>query len=148
MVDLNSARTRDSMVTEIPLITSKTTVATALKLLREHKVPALPVMAEEGLLGLVDEKALLRLTPSEATTLDVYELREILDRMTVGRLAVPAKVTLRPDDPLDLAAALMVRGDLDVVPVVDDGWFVGLLTWSGLLAAMIGETAAIAGPAA
>jgi len=147
-VDLNTAYARDSMVTEVPLITPKTTVATALKLLREHGVPALPVMMGEGLIGLVDEKSLLRYTPSEATTLDVYELREILDRMTVGRLAVPSKVTVRPDDPLDQAATLMVRGDLDVLPVVSNGSFVGLLTWNGLLAAMIGDTAATAGPAA
>jgi acetoin utilization protein AcuB len=147
-VDLNRAYARDSMVTEVPLITPKTTVATALKLLREHRVPALPVMMEERLIGLVDEKSLLRFTPSEATTLDVYELREILDRMTVGRLAIPSKVTVRPDDPLDQVAALMVAGDLDVLPVVSNGSFVGLLTRSGLLAAMIGETAATAGSAA
>ena len=40
--------------------------------------------------GLVDEKELLRYTPSEATTLDVYELHDVLEKMTVGRIACPA----------------------------------------------------------
>jgi acetoin utilization protein AcuB len=136
-LDLGSARVRDWMTTSVPVITTKTTVATALRLLREHGLPALPVYAENGLVGLVEEKALLRLTPSEATTLDVYELHQVLDQMTVARVTVPPRATIAPEAALDEAAALVIQAGADVIPVVDQGRFLGLLTPSGLLAAVV-----------
>lgn len=139
-LDLGSDRVRDWMTTSVPVITPNTTVATALRLLREHGLPALPVCAENRLVGLVDEKALLRLTPSEATTLDVYELHSVLDRMTVSRATVPPRATVVSAAALDEAAALMIQAGEDVVAVVDEGRFLGLLTSSALLAAVVRET--------
>jgi acetoin utilization protein AcuB len=136
-LDLGSARVRDWMTVSVPTVTPKTTVATALRLLREHGLPALPVSGGSGMLGLVDEKALLRLTPSEATTLDVYELHDVLDRLTVARAAVPVRETIGPDAGLEEAAAAMLRSTTEVISVVDGERFLGLLTWPSLLAALV-----------
>jgi len=138
VLDLGSTRVRDWMTVSVPTVTPKTTVATALRLLREHGLPALPVSGEGGLLGLVGEKALLRLTPSEATTLDVYEMHDVLDRLTIARAAVPARETIGPDASLEEAAAAMLRSGIEVIPVVDGERFLGLLTWPSLLAAAVG----------
>ena len=137
-LDLGSAHVRSITITAVPVITPKTTVATALRLMREHGISTLPVCAEAGLLGLVSEKTLLRFTPSEATTLDVYELRDVLDRLTVQRATVAPRAIVAPDAGLEEAATLMVRTGADVIPVMDAGRFVGLVTWSGLLAAAVG----------
>lgn len=141
IVDLGSTLVRDYIVTS-PVITRRTTVATAMKLLREHSVPALPVWEDGRLAGLVDERALLRFTPSEATTLDIYELRDVLDKMTVARLVTPAVAALTPNTPLADAAALMLRHVAEVLPVLDAGRLVGLLTWTSLLQATVNSTAA------
>jgi acetoin utilization protein AcuB len=140
VLDLGSARVRHLMTVSVPTITPKTTVATALRLLREHGLAALPVCGEDGLLGLVDEKALLRFTPSEATTLDVYELHDVLDRLTVARATVPAPTTIGPDAGLEEAATAMLRSTAEVIPVVDGERFLGLLTWPSLLAAVVGTS--------
>ena len=140
-LDLGSVRVRDWMLVSVPVITPKTSIATALRLLREHDVPALPVSGAAGFLGLVDEKALLRLTPSEATTLDVYELHEALDRMTVARLTSPARETVAPDARLDETALLMLREGVEAIAVAQDGRVLGLLTWTSVLAAAIGAPA-------
>jgi acetoin utilization protein AcuB len=137
IVDLGSALVRDWMI-GAPIVTRRTTVATALRLLREHQVPALPVWENGLLAGLVDEKALLRFTPSEATTLDVYELREALDKMTVARAMTPA-AAVAPDTPLDKAAGLMVKDAAEALPVVETGRVVGLLTRASVLRAAAGE---------
>ncbi len=136
-VDLGSARISDRMITSVPVITPKTTIATALRLLREHGAPALPVSEGARFLGLVDERALLRLTPSEATTLDIYELRDVLDRMTVARVVTPVRATVTPDAGVDEATVLMLQEGAGVIPVVDGGRFVGLLTWTAVLAIAI-----------
>ncbi len=74
-----------------PVITPDTGVATALHLLREHNLPALPVVEGDRLLGMVYEKDLLRLAPSEATMLDAFELHAALDRLTVRRVVRPVE---------------------------------------------------------
>lgn len=142
LVDLGSTLVRDWMVGS-PVITRRTTVATALRLLREHSAPALLVWEDGRLAGLVDEKALLRLTPSEATTLDVYELREVLDKMTVARAVAPATAAVAPDTPLDRAAGLMLRDAAEALPVVETGRPVGLLTRTALLRAAVGDSASL-----
>ena len=138
-LDLRSGDVRSVMVTALPAITPKTTIATALRLMREHGMSTLPMVTVAGLLGLVNEKALLRFTPSEATTLDVYELRDVLDRLTVARATQAPRAIVAPDAGLGEAAALMLRTDADVIAVMEAGRFVGLVTWCGLLAAALGD---------
>jgi acetoin utilization protein AcuB len=137
-LDVRSVDVRRIMLTAVPVITPKTTVATALRLMREHGISDLPVSVGTGLQGLVNEKTLLRFTPSEATTLDVYELRDVLDRLTVERATVAPRAIVAPDASLDEAAALMLRSGADVIAVMEAGRFVGLVTWWGLLGAALG----------
>jgi len=135
---LGSANVRSITLTAVPVITPKTTIATALRLMREHAISTLPVSTDAGLLGVVNEKTLLRYTPSEATTLDVYELHDVLDRLTVERATVAPRAIVTPDEGLEETATLMLRTGADVIPVMEAGRFVGLVTWCGLLAAAVG----------
>ena len=122
------------LVLASPVVTVRTGVGSALRLLHEHNLPALPVVEGGRLLGLVYEKDLLRLAPSEATTLDVFELREVLDRLTVGRV-------LSRVEPLDATATLqqamlaLGRSGLEAVPVMDGERLLGVLAWPALMSA-------------
>jgi acetoin utilization protein AcuB len=118
-----------------PAVTGRTGVGTALRLMRENGQVALPLLENGRLLGLVYEKDLLRLVPSEATTLDVYELREVLDRLTVGRV-LRLVAALPPGASLEDALRHMGRESLEAVPVADGDCFLGLLTWPALLTAL------------
>jgi acetoin utilization protein AcuB len=131
MIDVRTSTVRDAMVAS-PVITTRTTVSTALRLLREHDIAALPVCDGARFLGLVDEKALLRLTPSDASTLDVYELREVLDSLTVSRL-IESVPSVSADATLEDAAILMRTGRHPVLPVMEAERFVGLLPWTAVL---------------
>jgi acetoin utilization protein AcuB len=131
MIDVRTSSVRSTMISS-PVITPRTTVSTALRLLREHDIMALPVCDGARFLGLVDEKGLLRLTPSDATTLDVYELRDVLDGLTVSRIIEPVP-SISIDASLEDAAVLMRTGRHFVLPVLDAGRFVGLLPWTAVL---------------
>ncbi len=137
MADFTHMRARDRMIAS-PIITPRTTVSTALRLLRENCLPALPVVDGGRFVGLVDEKALLRLTPSEATTLNAYELHYVLDRVNVAEVTMPSR-TVPADAPLSEAAAMMVREAAGVLAIAENSRLVGLLTWNALLAAITGE---------
>jgi acetoin utilization protein AcuB len=131
MIDVRTAGVRDRLVFS-PVITTRTTVATALRLLREHDLPALPVCDGERFVGLVTETGLLRLTPSDVTTLDVYELRDVLDGLTVSRVVEPIPA-LAPGSSLEDAAQLMRAGRHPVLPVMESGRLIGLLPWTAVL---------------
>ncbi len=131
MIDIRATSVRNSTVAS-PVITSRTTVATALRLLREHGLNALPVSDGDRLLGLVRETGLLRLTPSDVTTLDVYELRDVLDKMTVARIVEPVP-SIAAAASLEDAGMLMRSGGYDVLPVMEGARLVGLLPWTALL---------------
>ena len=133
-IDLRFLPVREWMIAS-PVITPRTTIATALRLLREHGVSALPVWDEGRLVGMAHETDLLRMTPSEANTLDVYELREVLETMTIARVTAPA-VACPSDASLADAASLMLRSSGGIIPVVDAGRPIGLFTWAALLRAL------------
>ncbi len=135
-----SPRVRDWVLFDVPVITPRTTVATALRLLREHALPALPVRDGERVAGVVDERGLLRLTPSEATTLDAYELHGVLAALTVARIVQPA-APVAADALLQEAAAQMIRHKLEALPVDAGRGGIGLLPWTAALAGLVEETA-------
>jgi len=131
MIDVRTASVRSSTIFS-PVITPRTTVATALRLLREHETKALPVCDADRFVGLVNETGLLRLTPSDVTTLDVYELRNVLDGLTVARVVEPVPA-IAADASLEDAAVLMRTGRHEVLPVLDGGRLIGLLPWTAVL---------------
>ena len=124
-------------------VTPETRVAEALRLCRGHGIRRLPVVKDGKLVGLVREADLLRLTPSEATTLDRHELLYLLDRITVARIVAPA-VSISPESALTEAARILAEGAEELL-VVADGLLRGILTRAdclrGLLAATSGRTA-------
>ena len=131
MIDVRTTTVRNNIVFS-PVITPRTTVATALRLLREHDITALPVCDGDRFVGIVGETGLLRLTPSDVTTLDVYELRDVLERMTVARIVEPVPA-ISAEASLEDAAVLMRTGRHEVLPVLDGGRLAGLLPWTAVL---------------
>ncbi len=132
-----SERTVRDWLTPSPVVTPATSVGTALRLTAEFGLPALPVVCGAGFAGLVYERDLLRFAPSEATTLDRFELHEVPGRLTVARLVRPAE-GVAAESPLREAVGLMLRGGTGVLPVVQAGVPVGLLLWRSVLAALAG----------
>jgi acetoin utilization protein AcuB len=113
-------------------VTPKTTVGTALRLLREHGIRRLPVIEEGSPVGVVRTEDLLRLTPSEATTLDRYELHDLLQRLMVARAIAPATM-VKPEVSLGEAARTFLLDGTEELLVVADGRLLGIFTHSDLL---------------
>ena len=122
-----------------PVVSSGTSVQDALRLVRDHGFSSLPVCDEGHFLGMVREKDLLAMTPSQATTLSRFEISTLLDKVTVGGIMKFPPATLSPDLPLREAAEIMLRHSSEVLPVVDEDRFAGLLSWVELVAAALGD---------
>jgi acetoin utilization protein AcuB len=132
-------RVSDWMTVSVPVITPASSVQGALRLMRDHRLTALPVCEEGRFFGLVDEKDLLDLTPSRATTLSRFEIGALLDKVTVTDAMKQPAVLVAPDPPLREAAALMVKHSAEVLCVVENQRLVGVISWTAVLAAVIEE---------
>ena len=131
--------TVDAWMRKSPVtVTAEARVAEALRLCREHGIRRLPVVKDGKLVGVVREPDLLRLTPSEATTLDRHELLYVLDRMTVARIVAPA-VSISPESALTEVARILAESAHEVF-VVADGVLSGILTRADCLRGLLAQT--------
>ncbi|NJD26673.1 MAG: CBS domain-containing protein [Chloroflexi bacterium] len=133
------------------VVSPSTPVATAMKLIRQRHIRRLPVVDDGVLVGIVSERDLLRAMPSPATSLTVWEIPELLERLHVHEVMTRQVVVVQPDTPIKEAAQLMVDHKIGGLPVVEDGRVVGVITETDIFRVFVticnGVPAATAGAA-
>jgi CBS-domain-containing membrane protein len=127
---------RDAMTPSPLTVTPRTSVAAALRLIRDNRIAHLPVVERGRILGVVRQERLLALTPSEATTLSRHELHDALARLTVEHAIEPSLTLEATTDLAEAARRLLERSAREAL-VTEAGRLVGILTHSDLLRALI-----------
>lgn len=115
-------------------ISRQTGVDDALRLMRDRNIRRLPVVDKQGkLVGIVSDKDLYLASPSPASSLDIFELRYLLARLTVEKIMSSPVITVQPDTPLEEAARIMADRKIGGLPVLDgEQNLVGIITESDL----------------
>jgi len=104
-------------------------VQDALALMRRDHVRRFPVVDSRGnLVGIISEKDLLNATPSDATTLSVWEINYLLSKLTVDKIMTKKVITITRDTPLEEAARIMADKKIGGLPVVEGMKVVGIVT--------------------
>ena len=110
----------------------------ARELMKEHNIRRLPVVDKRGrLIGIVTQGDIQEASPSDATTLSIWELNYLLARITVEEIMTRDVITITPDTPVEEAALLMRERKVGGLPVVEDGKLVGIITESDIFEVMI-----------
>ncbi len=109
----------------------------AMGLLRKHKIRRLPVMDKGALAGIVVEKDLLSNQPSPATTLSVYEMYGLLERLHVRQIMSSPVITVEGDCPIEEAARIMVANKVGCLPVMEGDKLVGIITETDIFKALV-----------
>jgi acetoin utilization protein AcuB len=124
---------RDRM-SRMPVTTNPSaTVPDALQVMRGSKVRQLPVVNEKGeLVGIVSLDDLLRVSPSPATSLSVWELDYLLEKITVDKVMTRDVITVTEDTAVEEAGRIMADNKVSGLPVMRDGELVGIITESHL----------------
>jgi acetoin utilization protein AcuB len=113
-------------------------VSDALQVMRGSKVRQLPVLNDKGqLVGIVSLEDLLRVSPSPATSLSVYELTYLLDKLKVEEVMTRDVITVTEDVALEEAGRIMSDSKISGVPVLRDGELVGIITESHLFSVLV-----------
>jgi len=118
-----------------PAITVRpeTTMPDALNLMRKEHIRRLPVVNKNGeLVGIVTEADLQKASPSEATSLSIYEVTYLLSKLTLDRIMTRKVITTDEDCPLEEAARLMADNSIGGLPVMRGKNVVGIITETNL----------------
>jgi len=125
------------MKRNIITVAPETTLSEALRIVRDKKIRHLPVVADGKLVGIVTDRDLKKVSASDATTLSVWELNYLLDRVKIGDFMVREVISVSPDTAIDEAAELMIAHRIGSLPVVEEGEVVGILTETDLVETLV-----------
>ncbi len=113
-------------------VTPETPVHDALHLMRTEHIRRAPVIAHGKLVGIISMKDLLNASPSDATTLSVWELNYLLSKLTVEPIMTRNVLTVAEDTPIEEAARIMADQRVGGLPVVRGGEVIGMITETDL----------------
>jgi len=119
----------------LPVITihPEMPIMEALNLMKKEKIRRLPVVNQRGhLVGIVSDKDLLHASPSNATSLSVWEISYLVSKIDVEQVMTQNVITITEDTPLEDAARIMVDNKIGGLPVVEDDIVVGIITETDL----------------
>src|SRR5512140_2471687 len=123
----------DRMTKPAITIRPETTMPDALDLMRKDHIRRLPVVNRKGeLVGIVTEADLLKASPSEATSLSIYEITYLLSKLTIDRIMTRDVITVTEDAPLEDAARIMADHAIGALPVMRGKSVIGIITETNL----------------
>ena len=124
---------KDRMTKHPLTIRADASISQTHRYMQEQGIRHLPVVDKSGrMIGLVAEDDLLKAEPSSATSLSVWEIHSLLDRITVSQAMVRDVITTTEDVPIEEAAHLLLEHKIGCLPVMRDEKLVGIITESDL----------------
>lgn len=106
-----------------------TTHREAMRLLEENHIRRLPVVDDRGrLIGIVTDSDLLSTAPSQATTLSIYEIATLLDRLTLDEIMTTPVYAVDEECGLATAARFMRDNRISALPIMRGEKLVGIIT--------------------
>jgi acetoin utilization protein AcuB len=134
-------RVRDIMTTVPITVSPATPVLDARRLMEERRIRHLLVTEDHGLVGIVTDRDIRLNLPSPATTLSIWELNELLARLTVGEVMTRNVIVVDPDRDASEAAAVLLAKKIGGLPVLHGGRLVGIVTETDFLRAFVAMAA-------
>ena len=106
----------------------------AINMVNRLNIGRLMVMQKGKLVGIVTDRDLRRAAPSNATDLEIHEMRYLLDKVKIKEIMTPNPVTVGQHDAVAHAAKIMNEKKISGLPVVDQAnRVIGVLSRSDIL---------------
>ena len=111
------------------VVTPDTGIDTAARLMKKGRFRRLPVVEDGKLVGFLNDKDIMRVSPSPATTLSRYEVTTLLSKLKVADIMQKNVISVGEDATIEEAALLMYKEKIGGLPVVSNvGAVVGVIT--------------------
>ncbi len=132
---------RNWMSKPVITIDSNDSMQEAMKVMKQHQIPMLPVMKKDKLVGIVTDRDLKRASASDATTLEVHELLFLISKIKVKDIMTKDPVTIPVDYTVEEATEILLKNKISGAPVVDaNEQLIGAITKSDLFRVLISLT--------
>ncbi len=118
-----------------PVITAhpEMPIQDALILMRQERIRRLPVVDQRGrLVGIVSEGDLLHASPSDATSLSIWELNYMLSKIMIEEIMTREVITVDEGTLIEEAARIMADKKIGGLPVVRVREVLGIITETDL----------------
>ncbi len=123
-----------NVMTKNPItIAPENSITEAKALMTKKNIGKLPVVDKNNnLVGILTKKDLAKAAPSDATTLDMFEIGYLLSKIKVEKVMTKNVVSVSDSEVVENAAKLMVDNGIGCVPVMSGECLVGIITESDL----------------
>jgi CBS domain-containing protein len=120
-------------------VTPKTPLTEAGRIMKERQVRRLPVVEDGKLVGIITSGDLREAAPSIATSLSVFELNYLLEKVTVDKIMKRHVITVGPKTPIREAANVMLHKKISGLPVIEPQGerLVGIITESDIFRMLV-----------
>ncbi|GEM_PF-26461 len=107
----------------------KTTYNEALRLMENNNIHHLPIVNKKGrLVGIVSRSDMLEAEPSRVSTLSIFEIASLLDKVTMDQLMSHPVKAINDDCSISEAAHFMLETGVGCLPVMEEDKLVGIIT--------------------
>ncbi len=135
---LRETKVRECMTSPVISVTVNSPLPAAKKIMLENGIRHLPVVKNNKLAGILSSGDIRRASPSDATSLSMWELNYLWDQIQVESAMSKKVITVHPDTPILEAGHLLIEHRFGCLPVVDEsGQLEGILTEVDILRFMI-----------
>lgn len=130
---------KDNMIASPITIGPNSSVSEAVELMSENKLHRLPIVDGSGkLVGLVTESVITSNTPNNSSSLSVFELNYLLNKLKISDIMIRDVITIGKDALLEEAATVLRKNDIGCLPVVDENnKLIGIITHNDIFTAFI-----------
>lgn len=131
-------KVKDWMTTNVITTHRNTSISSAHQIMRENNIRRLPVVERDKLIGIITIGDVREASPSDATTLSIWELNYLWAQLVVEKVMSRSVFTVTPDTPILDAAELLLEHKIGGLPVVDDDSnLVGVITESDIFRMLV-----------
>ncbi|MEO0596947.1 MAG: CBS domain-containing protein [Chloroflexota bacterium] len=132
------------MTENVITINRNAPISNAHRVMKQNDIRRLPVIENDKLVGIITIGDVREASPSDATTLSIWELNYLWAQLTVERVMTTDLLTVTPTTPVLDAAELMLEHKVSGLPVVEsDGTLVGILTESDIFRMLVRSRQAV-----
>lgn len=124
---------REFMTTDVTALQETDSLLDARMVFVRSSFRHLPVLKGKALVGVVTEHDVKQFAPSLMSGVKPDEYNRLLETTPVSRAMTREPLTVRTDQPIFEAAALLYDRSFGCLPVVENGELVGILTTTDML---------------
>ena len=135
---LENVLVRAWMTSPAITISPHTLLHVAHQIMKECHIRRLPVVDNDQLIGIITIGDVREASPSDSTTLSIWELNYLWTQLTVEKVMTCRVITVKQDAPMIDAAELMLEHKIAGLPVLDENdKLVGMLTESDIFRMLV-----------